>query len=63
MYQKDHALPAHNAFYHRALYVKALEVVRLGDSPYVESYEIAMHGFDKLDSTLSPYADIDGNGL
>lgn len=63
LYQKDHALPAHNTFRHQTLYVKALEVVQLGDSN-AESYEVAMQGFEKLGCTHMPYKEFqDGTGL
>ena len=57
MYRKDHDLHAHNTFPHHTLYVKALEVITLGDNN-AESYDILVQGLDKLGSTHICYADV-----
>ena len=63
MYQKDQGQPKSVTYRHSKLYIKALEIVQLGDSN-VKCYEVAMTMLNDVASTLAPISvERDGMGL
>jgi hypothetical protein len=63
MYQKDQGPPKSATYRHSKLYLKALELVQLGDAN-VEAYQIAMDKMTELRKSLEKVSSVrDGMGL